>query len=172
MTTTLKAGAEVVYRRKPRLAAYLLLTAAPALIAAVAVFATASLGGEPWLMFLGWVAFFTRPSPSDSLQTFVCLVIGLTLGALATAATGAVAPMVGAAALPVVTFGVALTVIATRGLPVLNNLLGYFIGLIAFFAAHEPPSLGAVSVSALTAAIGFIAGAVSQVVGRAIAPAG
>jgi predicted membrane protein len=35
-----------------------------------------------------------------------------------------------------VVFAVALLVVALRGLPVMNNLLSYFLGLVARFASH------------------------------------
>ena len=138
--------------------AYLIGTLVPAVTAALAAFTTVSLGSAPWIMFMGWVAYFTRPNPKDGAQTFVCVAVGIALGALATLTTGALAPALGDFALPLVVFVVACLVIAARGLPVLNNLLGYFIGLITFFAAHREPSLVNLAVLAALAALGFGAG--------------
>ncbi len=42
-------------------------------------------------------------------------------------------------------FIIGSTVIVTRGLPILNDLLGYFLGLISFFASHLEPALGSVA---------------------------
>lgn len=56
----------------------------------------------------------------------------------------------------------ALTVVGLRGLPVLNNLLGYFLGLVAWFAAHLEPSFEHVAQLAAAGAIGSIAGSISH----------
>jgi hypothetical protein len=169
MSTTANAErATVVYPQKGMAGTYIILTATAALAAALAAFVTLSLAWAPWIMFMGWVAYYTRPGPSNGLQTFVCVAIGLALGAIATIATGALSPALGAAALPTVVFVVACGVIATRGLPVLNNLLGYFIGLITFFAAHQEPGVGTIAALAAAVAIGFIAGLVSQQIQRVI----
>jgi hypothetical protein len=41
----------------------------------------------------------------------------------------------------VVVFAVAIVVVSLRAAPVLNNILCYFLGLIAFFASHLKPSI-------------------------------
>jgi hypothetical protein len=154
--------AEVVYPPKASATTYLFLTVSAALTAAVAAFAALSLGLPPWAMFMGWVAYYTRPTPSDGLQTFACVVVGLALGALASVMAGSLGPAFGSAALPIVVFGVACAVISTRGLPMFNNLLGYFIGLITFFAAHQPPALETIGSHAAAIGVGFAAGLISQ----------
>ena len=162
------ARAEIVHPPKRATGTYILFTLTAALTAASAAFATASLGWAPWIMFMGWVAYFTRPNLADGLQSFACAVIGLTLGALATVAIGELSPILGPAALPAVVFTVACLVIAMRGLPALSNLLGYFIGLITFFAAHREPTAGTVATLAAAIAIGFTAGFVAQQIEAAI----
>ncbi len=52
--------------------------------------------------------------------------------------------------------------IAIRGVPVFNNLLGYFIGLITFFAAHLEPGLAAIAKLACAMALGSLAGWLAQ----------
>jgi hypothetical protein len=170
MPTTANANrAEVVYPLKGRAGTYLILTVIGALTAAVAAFATLSLGWAPWIMFMGWVAFFTRPTVTSGLQTFACVAIGIALGAVATVTAGALAESFGPAALPIVVFAIACIVIAARGLPIFNNLLGYFIGLITFFAAHQEPAAATIGTLAAATAIGFAAGIVSQRLQSAIA---
>jgi hypothetical protein len=138
---------------------YILLTVTAATVAALAAFTSASVGLPPWAMFLGWVAYFTRqPSPAQGLQTFVCILAGLALGAVAVISLGHLAPIMGPTALPVIVFGVGFIVIATRGLMIVNNLLGYFIGLITFFAAHLEPSLESIARLGFANAIGLLAG--------------
>jgi hypothetical protein len=144
---------------------YVVLTIAAALVAASAAHTSLLLTLPPWAMFMGWVAYFSRrPSAPEGLQSFACVLFGLCLGALATIAISHLAPIVGGAALPLVVFGVALIVIATRGLPLLNNLLGYFIGLITFFASHLDPELVSIAKLGGATALGSVAGWVAQTV--------
>lgn len=156
------AHAERVYPPRRAAITYTLLTLVPAALAALAAFTTGTMGWAPWIMFMGWVGYFTRPSFREGLQTYVCMVIGLALGALATHAVGNLTPTVGQGALPSVVFAVACVVVAARGLPILNNLLGYFIGLITFFAAHPAPEVGAVVALSAAVGIGVLAGFSSQ----------
>jgi hypothetical protein len=130
-----------------------------ATVAALAAFTSATVGLAPWAMFLGWVAYFTRqPSPAQGLHTFVCVVLGLALGAAAVISLDRLSPVFGPVALPIIVFGVAMIVIGTRGLTIINNLLGYFIGLITFFASHLEPDLGSIARLGSANAIGLFAG--------------
>lgn len=163
------SNVKIVYPPKNRIGSYAILTAIGASIAALAAFVALLLGWAPWIMFMGWVAYFTRPTPSDGLQTYICVVVGLALGAVAVLSAAALAPGLGAAALPIVVFAIACIVIGTRGLPIMNNLLGYFLGLITFFAAHMNPTAASIGALAAAIAIGFAAGILSQRIQSAIA---
>jgi hypothetical protein len=44
-------------------------------------------------------------------------------------------------ALPVVVFVVAMIVVSLRATQTMNNIVAYFLGLIAYFASHLEPSL-------------------------------
>lgn len=142
---------------------YAILTLTAAFVAAVAAGLSLMWSLPPWAMFMGWIGYFTRkPSPLEGAWTFVCAVLGLTIGALSSAAAGLLAPVAGPLALPAVVFLAGGTVIATRGLPMLNNLLGYFIGLVTFFAAHLPPAASSVVQLAAPLALGLSAGWFAQ----------
>ena len=144
---------------------YVAFTVTAAFVAASAAGLSLVLTIAPWAMFMGWVAYFTRkPSPAEGLWTFACIVVGLSLGAIATIAVGVLGPPLGGLTLPVVVFATGLVVIAARGLPVLNNLLGYFIGLITFFAAHLEPTLSSVAELAGATGLGSFAGWVAQTI--------
>jgi hypothetical protein len=146
---------------------YVGVTATAAFVAASAAGLSLMLAIPPWAMFMGWVAYFTRkPSPAEGLRTFSCILAGLSLGAVATIAAGALGPALGSLALPAVVFAIGFAVIATRGLPVLNNLLGYFIGLITFFAAHPEPTLNSVGELAGATGLGSLAGWAAQAIER------
>ncbi|KAG0921782.1 hypothetical protein G6F59_015000 [Rhizopus arrhizus] len=110
-------------------------------------------------MFIGWIAFFTRLQGTRStIENLACVWFGLGIGALATLAVGLLSPSLGPSlAVPVVVLVVALCVVALRGLPVLNNLLGYFLGLVSWFAAHLEPSLAHLSELTAASALGSLA---------------
>jgi hypothetical protein len=138
--------------------AYSAFTAAAAVVAAAAS-AMALLHELPvWAMFVGWVAFYTRGvTARDGVFNLVCVSLGVLIGKGAAIAIGALAPIVGAAALPVVVLVVALVVVSMRSVPRINNLLCYFLGLIAFFAVHQPPSMSLFATLAGAAALGSVA---------------
>lgn len=138
---------------------YLIFTVTAAFVAAAAAGLSLVLAIAPWAMFMGWIAYFTRrPSAAEGLRTYICLAIGLCLGAISTLMVALLAPMLGTLALPAVVLITGSVVIATRGLPLLNNLLGYFIGLVTFFAAHLEPALSTLAELAAATGLGSVAG--------------
>lgn len=127
-------------RRVPAML-FVLVTGAAAITAAAAAGLTATLALPVWAMFIGWVAFFTRGlTARDAAVNAACVLLGLGFGIAATVALKALVPSLGALALPLVVFTVALVVVSLRALPVLSNVVSYFLGLIAFFASHLPPT--------------------------------
>jgi hypothetical protein len=118
------------------------ITAVAAATAAAAAATSLMFGLPVWAMFIGWVAFFSRGhSIRDGLINYGGLLAGVILGMVAAMAIAALSPSWGKLALPGVVFIVAMGVVSLRVVPVMNNVLAYFLGLIAFFAAHMEPSL-------------------------------
>lgn len=144
--------------------AFAAATVIAAVTAALAAAASLHLSLPVWAMFIGWIAFFTRIGDvRTAAENLACVGLGVMIGAVAastipfmTAITG---PMI---ALPMVVFVVALVVVALRGLPVMNNLLGYFLGLVAWFAGHLEPSLEGIASLIGATAVGSAAGWVSH----------
>jgi hypothetical protein len=143
--------------------AYVVATVMAALTAATAAATSQLLSLPVWAMFVGWIAFYTRGLTTRSaFENLACVGIGLVTGSLAATAIPLVASVTGSAlALPLVVLVVALFVVSLRGLPVLNNLLGYFLGLVAWFAAHLEPAVSSVLILFSAAAIGSLAGWIS-----------
>src|SRR5262245_43814892 len=113
---------------------YVAATVIAAATAALAAAGSLALSLPVWAMFVGWIAFFTRGLTTRSaFENLGCVGLGMLIGALAALAipelSTVIAPRL---ALPLVVFAVALGVVALRGLPVMNNLLGYFLGLVAW----------------------------------------
>lgn len=134
-----------------------------AAVASTAAFTSLHLGLAPWAMFVGWVAYFTRPiSGRQGVYTWLCLLCGLLLGALAVLALRELMPMIGPFALALVVFVVAMVVVSMRAIRIFDNIPAWFLGLIAFFAAHVEPSLGALAELGGAGALGSAAGWASQ----------
>jgi hypothetical protein len=144
--------------------AFVTVTVVAAVAASFTAAAALALSLPVWAMFVGWIAFFSRGLTTRStFENLGCVWLGLGIGALAAFSISQLAPSLGLGlALPAVVFAVALVVVALRGLPVLNNLLGYFLGLVAWFAGHLEPSLESLALLASASAIGSIAGWVSH----------
>ena len=125
-----------------RPALFIGFTLAAAFTAALAAFASVALALPVWAMFIGWVAYFTRGhSLRDGATNLACVAVGVALGIAAAHSIARLQPVIGTAALPAVVFAVASIVVSLRAAPMVNNLLGYFLGLIAFFASHREPTL-------------------------------
>lgn len=148
----------------PSRQAFVVTTVVAAATAALAAAASLTLSLPVWAMFVGWIAFFTRvQSTRTAFENLGCVGLGLVIGLLASLAIPQLAGTFGlGVGLPIVVFVVALVVVALRGLPVLNNLLGYFLGLVAWFAAHLDPSLESVVQLFGASAVGSVAGWVSH----------
>lgn len=120
------------------------VTVMESIVTAGAAITAVLIGMEIWTMFVGWIAYFTRELGfRNGLVNLGCVVIGLVLGAGAATTLGTLGGQPSVAAQAAVVLGVALIVLSLRFLPIFNNLLGLFLGLITWFAAHEPASPGA-----------------------------
>jgi len=148
---------------------YFSTTLITATIAATAAAATLMISLPVWAMFIGWIAFFTRGlSGRSAVENLGCVGIGMCIGVVASLVIQQLGTLVGqSVALPIVVFLVALLVVALRGLPMMNNLLGYFLGLVAWFAAHLAPSAENLLQLFSASTIGSIAGWIAyQLSGR------
>jgi len=145
---------------------YVLATLVAAATAAGASAISLSLALPVWAMFIGWIAFYTRGlSVRSTIENLACVGTGLLLGLVATLTLQALSGTTGPAwALPLVVFVVAIVVVSLRGLPVMSNLLAYFLGLVAWFAAHLEPSFESVGKLLGAGALGSTAGWISHTV--------
>lgn len=151
---------KVINKQSP--AIFIAFSIAAAITAAAASASSLAFGLPVWAMFVGWVAFFTRGMTTrDGVVNLACVWLGIVIGMAAAIAIGMLHPTLGMLALPVVVFVVAMIVVSLRAAPALNNILGYFLGLIAFFAAHLEPTLDNFVHLGSASALGSIAGWVS-----------
>ncbi|OLF56476.1 DUF1097 domain-containing protein [Pseudomonas chlororaphis] len=144
---------------------FTLFTAIAAATAALAAGSSLLLSLPVWAMFVGWVAFFSRGlTLRDGLINLGCVLTGLAVGMAAALSIGALSPSLGPWALPLVVFGVAMLVVSLRSLRVMNNLVAYFLGLIAWFAAHLEPSLESFAELGGAGTLGSFAGWLSHAI--------
>ncbi|AWF81446.1 DUF1097 domain-containing protein [Microbulbifer sp. A4B17] len=130
-----------------------------ATIASTAAFTCFVADLPPWAMFVGWVAFFTQPaSLSKAVTSGVCVALGILMGMVAGTLNTILLPVVGNIAFAAIVFSVAFIVVSLRGMPIIGNIIAWFLGLITFFAAH-PDNLvtGVISLIAVTS-LGTFAG--------------
>lgn len=129
------------------------------LIASVAAVTSATMGIAPWVMFVGWVASYTKPVSARQIgATACCCVLGLLLGCVAVIAVTRLLPSLGVASFAAVVMPVALLVVSLRSIPILNNTLAWFLGLITTFAAHPNMTPSVLSGYALVLCLGICAG--------------
>lgn len=147
----------------PSLGQFATYTVVAAVTAAMAAHASVTLALPIWAMFIGWVAYFTRGhSFKDGVVNLACVVLGVAFGVIAALAISVLMPYAGSLSFAIVVFGIACIVVSLRAVPVLNNVLAYFLGLIGFFAAHVEPTLMALAELSGASALGAFAAWFSQ----------
>jgi hypothetical protein len=143
---------------------FILGTLIGAVVAAFAAWLSAALDLEVWVMFVGFIAWFSHPAAlRNSVAAMLCLWLGITIGALAHIATGALIPSLGHMTLPVVVFVVAALIVSLRTHSILGNMLAWFLGLVTFFAAKFDLAAASFMHLAFATGIGGLAGYTCQI---------
>ena len=127
-----------------------------------------------WAMFVGWISFFTRGlNLKQGAINLACVLIGVTLGIGAAHTMSALSPHWGSYAISAVVFAITIIALSLAKAPVLNNPLGFFLGLVAYFALHRPPSMATFGILALATTLGataaFLAHALQKHIQRSAA---
>lgn len=111
-----------------------------------------------WAMFVGWISYFTRGlNGKQGVINLIRVVMGVALGIGAAHALAVLTPHLGDYAISAVVLVVTGIALSLAKVPVFNNLLGYFLGLVAYFASHQPPALSSFAMLAMAATLGAIA---------------
>ena len=135
------------------------ITATEAVAAALAAGLALSLGLPIWAMFLGWNAYFTRGSGLKSgAVNLGCVLIGLCLGMSAQFVLSTLSTQPGVAGQVTSVFAVTWVVLSLRFLPKFNNVPGFFLGLVAYFASRLEPGWAALATLGGAALLGSAAG--------------
>lgn len=149
------------------------ITAAEAVAAALAAGLALVLGLPIWAMFLGWNAYFTRGSGLKSgAVNLGCVLIGVCLGMSAQFLLEILSTRPGFAEQIGSVFAVTWVVLSLRFLPRFNNVPGFFLGLVAYFASRLEPGWAAFATLGGAALLGTAAGwLTSAAQARWLAPA-
>jgi hypothetical protein len=136
------------------------------IVASIAATLCATLLNVPvWAMFIGWIAFFTRGvSTRDCAINMTCVLIGLGIGITAGLAGRALEPALGVWSITLVVLMATMVVLSLQVLPVINNVLAFFLGLVCFFASHLPPSLDTFVELGTASALGVCAGLMASLI--------
>ena len=129
------------------------------MVAASAALVTTVIVVPVWAMFVGWVAFDSRGhSAREGLASLLCLAIGIAISLVASVGLGMLRPIFGSAAESIIVLVVTLLVVSLRAVPRLNNIIGYFLGLIGVFASHAEPGFELFAELGTAGALGGVAG--------------
>ena len=146
---------------------FVLFTVVVALVASSATWLSATLNLEVWIMFTGFIAWFTGPSSlRESLSALLSFYLGMLLAVAAHAATGVLVPYLGSLALPAVVFVCASFIVGLRTTSYLHNMLAWFLGMVTFFASHLEASVQNFQILIGTSIIGGIAGWLCQAINK------
>lgn len=116
------------------------------------------LGVPVWVMFVGWISYFTRGfTLRQGVLNLASVWVGLLLGIGAALLMAGLNPFFGSYTISVVVMLVAMIALSLAKMPLINNLLGFFLGLVTYFASHLAPSLAAFTELAVATTLGAIA---------------
>lgn len=111
-----------------------------------------------WAMFVGWISFFTRGlNLQHGIINLVCVLVGVSLGIGAAHVQTALTPYLGSYAISAVVFTITIIALSLTKAPAVNNLAAIFLGLVAYFALHQPPSIATFGTLTLATALGATA---------------
>lgn len=118
-----------------------------------------------WATFIGWIAFFSRGiTARDGAINLTCVLIGLLIGIAAALASGALTPYLGKLTIAPVVLIATFMLLSLGLLPVINNLTGFFLGLVCYFASHLPPTLDTFVELAMAVALGVFGALMASLV--------
>jgi len=111
-----------------------------------------------WAMFVGWISFFTRGlNLQQGIINVACVLIGVMLGIAAAHGLAALTPYLDTYAISAVVFAITIIALSLAKAPAVNNLPAIFLGLVAYFALHQPPSMATFGTLTLATTLGAIA---------------
>ncbi|HEX8374990.1 MAG TPA: DUF1097 family protein [Geminicoccaceae bacterium] len=141
---------------RPSALGYHAVTAVGAAVAAITTALALAASLPAWAMFLGWVAFASGGDARAGAAKIAAFLLGLPLGLGLDLASAAIAPAAPTLATPLAVFGTVLVVLTLRKLPIVDDPLAYFLGIITVTVAAQSsaPSVPVLAIAALLGAAG------------------
>jgi len=141
-----------------------------ALIAAAGSALCSSISVPVWMMFAGWIAFLAGGGTVRSAAvTYICVLLGASLGILGALTIAHLTAMFEMAALPLAVFMIVAAALAARFLPVISSVIGYFCGMTIFFASGLPPAASSLLIIGTGVAVGVVSGSAATILTNRIA---
>jgi len=112
-----------------------------------------------WATFIGWIAFFSRGlTGRHAIINLICVLVGIAMGIGSGLISIKLAPYTGSLTITVVVLVATFVLMSAALLPVVNNVLGYFLGLVCYFASNLPPTLDSWATLAVAVSVGVLGG--------------
>lgn len=140
------------------------------LIAAASTALCLALDLPAWGMFIGWIAFSTGGGARSGAIAWGSVMLGLVLG-MAGALTMEAGSGLGFIAIPAVVFVITCIAVAAQRAPLLDSVVGYFIGMTAFFASGLMAGINTFGILALPISIGSMSGYIASLLAARLAKA-
>jgi hypothetical protein len=125
-----------------------------------------AIGVQAWVMFIGWCTYLTgNGSPKAGGSAVSCALLGVPAGMAGAVLLGHLTSLGPNAALSITVFVLAFGAMLTILTPPVNSVVGYFLGMSAYFGSRLEPTLANIAPLVVPLAIG---GAASCIAGLGV----
>lgn len=124
---------------------------------ALAVWVSSTFGLPAWVLFIGWVAYYAfGKTPLKAMNSFLLILAGIVLAMLVQYTGVWLTGYFQNFGFPVAVFFLVGFLGVIKSVKGINNLLAYFLGMIAFFGAHLSAGLSGLFQLGIPLALGFM----------------
>lgn len=126
-------------------------------LASIAIFSANAVGVPPWILFIGWVGHDVFCAQvKDIAPTFTQGIIGIFLAISISSIGSYLGSYVQNLGVPVAVFLIVFFLFFVKKAKYLNNIIAYFLGMIAWFSFNEAPEFRSIITVILTLGAGFL----------------
>jgi hypothetical protein len=124
---------------------------------ALAIWVSNTFGLPAWVLFIGWVAYYSfGKAPLKAVNSFLLILAGIVLAMLVQYTGVWLTGYFQNLGFPVAVFFLVGFLGVIKSVKGINNLLAYFLGMIAFFGAHLSAGVSALFQLGIPLALGFM----------------
>lgn len=128
-----------------------------AALAALAIFTSNVFGVPPWILFVGWVGHDVFcETPKNIGPTYIQGVVGIFLAITISLTGGFLSNYISPLGGPLAVFLVVFFLFFVKKAKYLNNIIAYFLGMIAWFGYNESSEFDSILTVILTFGAGFL----------------